>query len=169
MTHDELVALIRGGVLPEPGRVWADFGAGRGAFTRALRDLLPEGATVYAVDRDGAALRGQPPGVQARTGDFTRPLDLPPLDGLLVANALHFVARQQAAIARLAGYLKASGRFLVVEYDVSVPRGYIPYPLPPARFERLARLAGLRDPREVGRRVSPSSGTAMVALLATKP
>ena len=37
MQHADHVALLRGGV-SSPGGVWADFGAGRGAFSLALAE-----------------------------------------------------------------------------------------------------------------------------------
>ena len=36
--------------------IWADVGAGDGAFTLALAELLGPGATIHTIDRDGAAL-----------------------------------------------------------------------------------------------------------------
>jgi ubiquinone/menaquinone biosynthesis C-methylase UbiE len=164
MTHDEMVALI-GRAVSEAGGTWADFGAGRGNFTRALRDLVGPSATLYAIDRDANALRANR---DARTicADFTRPLDLPPLDGILMANALHWVRRQEAVLSLLAGYLRPGGRLLLVEYDLRWPRSYVPFPVPYARFESLARAAGLEAVQQVGERVSPSSGVGMYAALA---
>ncbi len=167
MTHDELVNLIRGGI-NAPGGTWADFGAGSGSFTRALRDLLGAEAALYAVDRDGQALSALSRTVDAQTitADFTKPLELPPLDGLLIANALHWLRQQQAVLRLLAGYLKPGGRLLIVEYDVIVPRGYIPFPVPFSRFVQLAGEVGLTHVQRVGERQSPSSGTVMYAGLA---
>ncbi len=161
MTHEEMVALIRGGV-DAPGGTWADFGAGTGNFTRALRDLLGPQATIYAVDRDASAL-GMQRGVIPIQGDFTRRLELPPLDGILMANALHWVQNQARVLDLLAGYLQPGGCLLLVEYDARWPRPYIPFPVPYTRFESLAREAGLLDVRQVGERASPSSGVGMFA------
>ena len=177
MERSEMVALIRGGV-PAPGGAWADLGAGTGNFTWALRELLGPPGTIYAVDRDGKAIRrqrelldGAPGGtaiipVQA---DFTRPLDLPPLDGVLMANALHFVRDQAAALALIAGYLRPGGRLLLVEYDLRAPVPWVPFPVSLDRFAALAVDAGLARPVQVGRRVSPSSGVAMYAAVAESP
>src|SRR3954465_6147904 len=99
MDHPDHIALIRDGI-PTPGGTWADFGSGRGAFTLALADLLGPTARLWSVDRDARALRDQPAifrdrfpdtPLQTIVGDFTRPLDLPPLDGALAANSLHFL------------------------------------------------------------------------------
>jgi ubiquinone/menaquinone biosynthesis C-methylase UbiE len=167
MTHDEMVALIRGGV-PAAGGTWADFGAGGGAFTRALRELLGPAAIIYAVDRDATALRAQQDAILVHA-DFTQPLDLPPLDGLLLANALHWIQDQDRVMARLVGYLRPGGRLLLVEYAVSQPRSYIPYPVPFAHFASLAQAAGLNPARPVGERRSPSSGISMYAAAADRP
>ena len=56
MDHRDHVALIRAGVGEQGGR-WADIGAGEGAFTLALADLLGPGGQIIAVDRDAGALR----------------------------------------------------------------------------------------------------------------
>ena len=177
MERSEMVALIRAGV-PAPGGVWADLGAGTGNFTWALRELLGPSDAIYAIDRDGKAIRrqrelldGERPGaaiipIQA---DFTRPLDLPPLDGVLMANSLHFVRDQPAALALIAGYLRPAGRLLLVEYDLRAPVPWVPFPIPPDRLAALASDAGLARPVEVGRRVSPSSGMAMYAAVAKMP
>src|SRR5215203_5232122 len=99
MTHEDHISLLRPGI-PYPGGIWADLGSGSGAFTLALADLLGPGATIYSVDRDRGALREQEAAMRSRFpavhveyvhADFTRPLDLPPLYGIAMANSLHFV------------------------------------------------------------------------------
>jgi SAM-dependent methyltransferase len=166
MTHEEMVALIAGGVGGMAG-TWADFGAGGGKFTRALRELLSPAVTLYAIDQDAAALRGQQDAITI-CADFSQPLGLPPLDGILMANALHWVRRQEAVLRLLAGYLKPGGRFVLVEYELQGPRGYVPFPVGYSRFESLAQAAGLVAVERIGERRSPSSGVAMYAALARK-
>ena len=162
-----MVALIRGGVTT-PGGTWADFGAGTGNFTAALRDLLGPEATLYAVDVDGRALerlRGRLPGARAIAADFRHPLALPPLDGALLANALHWVAagEQAATLRRLAGSLRTGGRLLVVEYETRRATGAVPYPVPFERFRALAAEAGLAHVERIGTRRSPRTGGTMYA------
>jgi SAM-dependent methyltransferase len=158
--HADHVALLRPAV--EPGGTWADVGAGEGAFTLALADLLGPGGRIVAVDRDGRALRENEASVRARfpaiaidtlVGDLTGPLALPPLDGMVAANSLHFVARdrQVAAVATLAGHLVPGGRFVVVEYDADRGNPWVPHPFSYASWERLATAAGLVDTRRIGR------------------
>jgi ubiquinone/menaquinone biosynthesis C-methylase UbiE len=105
--HSDHVSLLRAGIpTPTPAAVWADIGAGEGAFTLALADLLGPGASVIAVDRDGRALAANAARVGASfpgtmlsrlTADFRQPLALPALDGLVAANSLHFVPRHDQA------------------------------------------------------------------------
>ena len=107
MNHTDHVNLLRDGV-PVPGGIWADFGSGSGAFTLALAELLGSDGKIYSVDKDRRALQSQErvmhsqfPQVTVRylPADFTRPLDLPTLDGIVLANALHFQRyRTQVAI-----------------------------------------------------------------------
>jgi SAM-dependent methyltransferase len=158
--HDDHVGLLRGAV--EPGGTWADVGAGEGAFTLALADLLGPGGRIVAVDRDADALRtnaasvhGRFPAVELTTlvADLTRPLSLPVLDGLVAANSLHYVARDQqvAVIRALAGHLRPGGRFVVVEYDADSGNPWVPVPFGYGSWERLAEAAGLIETRRIGR------------------
>lgn len=168
MHHTEMVELLRPAV-PAGAGVWADFGAGAGNFTRALRALVGAAATLYAIDRDSRALHRQPPDVTTITADFTQTLDLPPLDGLLVANALHWNRDQTDVMRRLAAALRPGGAFVIVEYDVQQRRPHIPFPVPYPRFAALAAEAGLHEPQRAGTRTSPSTGIVMYSAHATRP
>ena len=160
MDHADHVALLRPAVAP--GGTWADIGAGEGAFTLALADLLGPGGRIVAVDRDRRALernteavRTRFPGVaiEAIVADFQRSLTLPTLDGLVAANSLHFVSRRQQVevVAALATHIVAGGRFVVVEYDADRGNPWVPHPFSYGSWERLAVGAGLVDTRQIGR------------------
>jgi precorrin-6B methylase 2 len=56
MDHSDHVNLLRPANLPFGG-TWADFGAGTGAFTLALRELVGPHANIYAVDKDQRGCR----------------------------------------------------------------------------------------------------------------
>lgn len=168
MEHHEIVALIREGV-PQSGGIWADLGAGWGNFTRALRELIGDTGTIYAIDQDASAFtrlrqqHGTQGTLHTLTADFTQPLDLPPLDGILMANALHFVRDQPKALQQIVGYLRPGGRLLLVEYDMAVPRPWVPHPVSQSRFQTLMTAAGLSEARIIATRVSPSGGGTMYA------
>jgi hypothetical protein len=85
-----------------------------------------------------------------------------------MANALHFVRDQPAALALIAGYLRLGGRLLVVEYDLAAPIAWVPFPVPFERFRTLAIQAGLHSPALIGTRRSPSGGIAMYAGVAVR-
>ena len=177
MDHADHVALLRAAV--EPGATWADIGAGFGAFTLALADLVGPGGRIVAVDRDEGALRQMEEEVrrafpavpvEAVVADFRRPLSLPALDGLVAANSLHFVARdQQGEVVRaLAGCLRPGGRFVVVEYDADRGNPWVPHPFGFSGWVRLAEAAGLVDARELGRVPSRFLG-AIFSAVARRP
>ena len=159
MNHADHLALLRDGVPgPSPAGVWADLGAGRGAFALALAELLGPGAELYAVDRDARALsqlereaRARYPATRLRTlaADFTRPLGLPPLDGMALANALHFVrdSDKGATLDLLRAQLKPGGRLLLVEYNAERGNHWVPWPLTFPRWADLAARHGFVDTR----------------------
>lgn len=157
MDHRDHVNLLRDGVSASGG-TWADFGSGGGAFTLALADLLGPGAAIYSIDQDGRALREQQrhmqrrfPGVDVHylAADFTHPLDLPPLDGLVMANSLHFHRDKLPIVRQLRRYLKPHGVFLLIEYNTDRGNRWVPYPLSYTTWEALAREAGLRETMQI--------------------
>lgn len=173
MNESDAAELLRPAVLATPGAHWADLGAGTGTFTRALAALLGPDAHLYAVDADERALRsirawaeGTPdaPAVRILPDDFTRRMALPPLDGIVMANALHFVRDQAAALALAASYLRPGGRLVLIEYQHRAASRWVPHPVPAARFGELAADAGLSPVRVVATRPSAYGGEMYVAL-----
>ena len=157
MKPSDHVTLLRDGV-PAPGGVWADLGSGEGAFTLALADLLGPSGKIYSLDRDQGALRSQERAMRAQfpdvavhyqVADFTQPLDLPPLDGIVMANALHYVRREQQldVVRRLRGHLRAGGRMILIEYDTDHGNTWVPYALSYPTWTRLAEQAGFSQTR----------------------
>jgi ubiquinone/menaquinone biosynthesis C-methylase UbiE len=175
MDTRDAVALLAGAV-PRQAGTWADLGAGGGTFTRALVELLGPEARIYAVDRDArlvAALKRwaqrDAPNVIAVAADFTRPFDLPglpapQLDGLLLANALHFVGEGEAVLRRLAKWVRPGGRVVVIEYDRRAASRWVPYPIPPVRLAKMAAAAGLAAPTITATRPSAFGGTLYAAV-----
>ena len=166
MDHVDHVGLLRGGVVPAgpEGATWADLGSGSGAFTLALADLLGPGGRIVSVDRDGGALREQAAAMAARfprtelrqvTADFTSGLGAVvgpgELDGVVMANSLHFQADHRAVVRTIAGFLRSGGRFVLVEYDADRGNPWVPHPLSFETWCRVAVDAGLTEPRLLGR------------------
>jgi SAM-dependent methyltransferase len=150
MDHADHVRLIARG-MAGGGTTWADLGSGNGAFTLALADLLGPTGTIWSVDRDASALReqaraldGRFPGPDLRqlVADFTEALDLPLVDGVVMANSLHFVRDKLPVLRLVRGYLRDGGRLVLVEYDADHGNPWVPYPLSFATWSDLASAAG---------------------------
>jgi len=152
MDHADHLYLLKKGI-PTPGGLWAEFGSGRGAFTQALAELIGPGGEIFSVDRDQNALRSQTKSVERRLAekspkmhyqlaDYTKPLDLPPLDGVLMANALHFQRDKHPVLKLIHGYLQPEGRLIVVEYNVDRGNTWVPHPISYKSWEALAQNCG---------------------------
>jgi len=131
---------------------------------------------VYGVERDRAALRalraiagGIATGarIEVVASDFTHELGLPPLAGILAANALHFVPRseQVGVLTRLAALLDTGGRIILVEYDRDRGNPYVAYPISRERLRRLAQNAGFGPPLLLAERPSDYGGELYSAVL----
>jgi SAM-dependent methyltransferase len=130
---------------------WADLGSGTGAFTLALADLLDPAAVIHSVDSDKRALGTQHQEMSARfpdrkvsyiRADFTRHLGLPPLDGIVMANSLHFQRTKQPVLELVRTYLKPGGCLVLVEYDTDKPNMWVPHPISFGSFLSLAAGCG---------------------------
>ncbi len=150
MNHHDHVDLLRNGI-PGQGGTWADFGSGTGAFTLALADLIGPQGYIYSVDKDRGSLREQQRNMQANfpsarveyiAADFTQRLDLPVLDGIVMANSLHFVRKKEPVLQLMRGYLRPGGRLLLVEYDTDHGNTWVPYPFSYTTWEKMARQQG---------------------------
>ena len=146
MNHGDLVALIEEGVGERGGR-WADLGAGEGAFTLALADLLGPEAHITAIDKDARALQSIQGRFEVRVADFTRPLELHDLDGVLMANSLHYVRDKQPVLEAVHQMLRPGGRLIIVEYGADRGNPWVPYPFTYAKWETMAARAGFQGTR----------------------
>ena len=177
METRDAIRLIEKAV-PRSGGVWADLGCGDGTFTLALADRLGADGRIYAVDNDARVLvrlrrrTANRAGVISVLADFTRPLALPgydgALDGLLFANALHFVADAESVLAAWVARLSPGGRAVFVEYDRRAANPWVPHPISPARLEEVAAASGLSPPEVTARQPSAFSGD-LYAAVAIRP
>ena len=157
MDHRDHVRLIRDGVLGA-GPAWADLGSGQGAFTLALADVLGPTGTIVSVDRDRHALQVQAEALRAAfpaarveqcVADFGGPLELGRLDGVVMANSLHFQRDKLRVLALVRGYLRPGGRLVLVEYDADQGNHWVPYPISFRSWSSLAVEAGFRETRRL--------------------
>ncbi len=159
MNHADHVNLLRAGVL-ERGGLWADIGSGWGAFTLALAELIGPEGVIYSVDRTGESLREQERAMKARfpgvlvhfiREDFNNPLPLPALDGMVMANALHFQRDKERTLRALQAYLKPGGIFILVEYNTDKGNPWVPHPLSFETWRVLAEKVGFTETKLLGR------------------
>ncbi|MDP4262861.1 MAG: class I SAM-dependent methyltransferase [Bacteroidota bacterium] len=139
---------------------WADLGCGSGTFTLALAGFLQPQSTIYAMDTDISALK-QIPGnynsvaIQKITGDFNKQvLSFKNLDGILMANSLHYVKDKYTFIREASDCLAEGGCFLLVEYDMEQANQWVPYPLSLASVTDLFHEAGFTLIRKLKERPS---------------
>ena len=162
MDHHDHVDLLKPANLVMGG-TWADFGAGSGAFTLALRELVGPHADIYAVDKDRRGFNElekahrekftTSQNVHSMRADFSGVLSLPPLDGIVMANSLHYFKDKEKLLRHVRSFLKMNGLLLLVEYNVDSGNMWVPYPLSFETYRSLAPRAGFSEP----------------SLLATKP
>ena len=139
---------------------WADIGCGNGLFTQALAHVLPPGSAIHAMDTDAPALRDIPRRIEQVDiriwrGDFlATPWPFDALDGVLLANALHYVEDQAAFVRSCAAHMKPRHRFLLVEYDTETANPWVPYPLGQQALASLFAAAGYPSSRVLGARDS---------------
>ena len=147
MQPDVAIALIRAGVDPDTSNQhWADLGAGTGTFTRALSSLTGPGSTIYAVDRQAHALQtatlDQATVIFLQNDFMEDELMLDPLHGVLMANSLHFVHDKVSMLKKVKRMLRAEGRLILVEYDMTRGNRWVPYPIAFADLGALAEKSG---------------------------
>jgi trans-aconitate methyltransferase len=134
MRFEEAVEMIRAdNILKKRIQRWADLGCGSGTFTSALASLLIPKSKIYAVDKSKSSLE-KISGykniiIEKLHADFIEdklPLDL---DGILMANSLHYVNNKNALIKKLEQNFKSDIAFLIVEYDSDISNHWVPFPI----------------------------------------
>ncbi|QCX54444.1 class I SAM-dependent methyltransferase [Elizabethkingia sp. JS20170427COW] len=120
---------------------WADLGCGSGVFTEALAGFLPEGSYIKAVDKVEQQLpkiMGNSVNINFEKLDFEKEsLSFENLDGIMMANSLHFINDKRSLIMKLEQCCKQNPTFLIVEYEHSIPNPWEPYPI---TFQKLKNI-----------------------------
>ncbi len=158
MQLSEAISLIKKGIVPQNSpQTWADLGAGKGLFSEALFSILLPGSIIHAVD-----LHKRQPNLQHNPSiifhhvDFVKDiLPVPMLDGILMANSLHYVQDQVACIQQLKTHLRnRTGIFILIEYDTDTGNEWVPFPVSFARAQTVFTDAGFSKIEKIGERSS---------------
>ncbi|WP_168208770.1 trans-aconitate 2-methyltransferase [Chitinophaga sp. XS-30] len=148
---------------------WADLGCGEGVFSEVLAAILPARSHITGVDKMPQllpAVMGDNVSVSFQEADFVHDaLMLPPLDGILMANALHFVQEKPALIRKLEHHFAGTKRWIIVEYDHRTPNPWVPYPLPFRDLKQLFLHSGYQKITKTGEQRSVYGGTMYAALI----
>lgn len=153
MQLPEAISLIQKGILQHSSpQTWADLGAGRGLFSEALSSILPPGSTIHAVDlHKQPNLEHHPPIIFHQANFVKDKLPVPTLDGILMANSLHYVQDQVACIKHLKTHLRnGTGVFILVEYDTERGNQWVPFPISFARAQLIFGDAGFSKIEKIG-------------------
>jgi SAM-dependent methyltransferase len=148
MKLNEAISLIKHPEISDAGKkLWADLGSGTGLFASALARLITPGSKIFAVDTNLAALSKIEPAVSVTIekvrADFSNgSLHFKNLDGILMANSLHYIQDKVSFIKKLGSYLSSQGKFLIVEYNTDEPNPWVPFPTSFTSLESLFRNLG---------------------------
>ena len=154
-------------------QLWLDLGCGQGLFTLALAGNLPPGSKIIAIDKDEKALTKIPATVnnvviQTIAADFVNDaLDVKEVDGILMANSLHYVKDKEALLKKLISSMKTNGVFLIVEYDRQTGNQWVPYPLTIDAAKALFKGRGYSGFHVLNKRPSVFGGYYMYAVIIT--
>ena len=168
MTLSEATQLISSAsISPDSPQTWADLGCGSGLFSQALARLLPADSTIHCCDRQKQSISNRDrPEVQLHfqllnfeTEVFT---DVE-LDGIIMANSLHYVRDQVALLEKWKALLKPGGKFIIVEYDTDQYNPWVPYPVSREKLSVLAKAIGFECVRKLGERMSAYGSQIMYA------
>jgi ubiquinone/menaquinone biosynthesis C-methylase UbiE len=145
-----------------PGELVADLGAGTGIFSVPMARAVGPTGRVLSVEVDAGFLpiisakarEGGVSNIQPVLGQFEDPrLPRGDVDVAFFHDVLHHIEQRQSYLARVASYLKAGGRIVVVDYDMNVPG--VPHAnqpemlISPEQVDGWMRAAGLRLTRRV--------------------
>ncbi|MCB0657620.1 MAG: class I SAM-dependent methyltransferase [Saprospiraceae bacterium] len=147
MTYEQGIKLIQGAWYPEQPTAWMDLGCGNGFFTKALATRLPPGSIIHAWDVNALSLDTIPEkidgvDIKKQACDFINtPLPEEGIEGILMANSLHYIPDQVTFLKKLRTVIRPGGVLLIIEYDRIQANSWVPYPVPFSKLESLANQA----------------------------
>ncbi len=175
MNSSDAFNLIDNDLIPRKKAItdWADLGCGTGLFTQALSRMLQPGSRIYGIDQQRSLKQQTTPngiGIIPLQLDFVNDdWGLRDLDGIVMANSLHYVKDQPAFLRQLDSALLPAATLLLVEYDISRPiPTWVPYPVPFAALSTLLKKTGWFHIQKLGQRPSAYGRGNMYAALASR-
>ncbi|MBA4850088.1 class I SAM-dependent methyltransferase [Emticicia sp. BO119] len=152
-------------------KIWVDLGCGSGTFTLALASILDKSSTIFAIDYNSTAINKIPESfhqvnIKKLTLDFVNThLPLNHIEGVLMANSLHFVKDKETFLERLKVHLNTHAFFLIIEYDTNSSNIWVPYPIDFQSLKALFLKSGYRSIIKLNSRPSVYGNRQMYAAL----
>lgn len=151
-----------------PPQLWADLGCGKGAFTYALAKLLSRGSKIFAVDSATQNIKSNygNASIEFIRADFNiDKLSLKNLDGILMANSLHFIEDKIQCIQQLKNYCTSAGKIIIVEYNRKHSNLRVPYPIDYDGLMEISEKLGFHKIERIGEQNSQFGGSMYAALI----
>ena len=145
---------------------WADLGCGSGTFTKALATVLGPAGKIYAVDKEYQTIVSDQneATLQFIQLDFVREaFSFYNLDGILMANALHYVQDKPSFLEKIRKHLKPQGQMIIVEYDTERQNRWVPYPINFKNLQAVFTSLGCKNIYKIGERPSIYQSAKMYA------
>lgn len=169
MDATEAKQLIETAIPEKATATWADLGCGAGTFTYAVADLLADGSKIWAIDKLNQYLAGNRGKVKIEflQADIEKQrLNIEKLDGIIIANTLHYIKDQIQFLEGLKLYVKDSGKLILVEYDTDRSNQWVPYPVTFEKAQGLLSAAGFKDIKRIGEHPSSFRNEMIFACVA---
>lgn len=147
---------------------WVDLGCGTGLFTNALADFLAEKSVIYAVDKTYQYLESDNENVEVQFiyGDFENAIyEFQNLDGILMANSLHYIYDKEKLIRNLIKCLKPDAKFIIIEYETQNANPWVPFPINLEELKQLFSKFGFEKIEKIGERKSIYGNDIMYSAL----
>lgn len=161
MQQADATHLIQNAITGDKPQRWADLGSGSGTFTLALNSIQPPGNHVTAVDKQAQKL---PVGF-IRANFEKDDLPLSGLDGILMANSIHYIHDKQKLIRKLETYFSNNPAFLIIEYDTVRSGPWVPYPINYVNLHQLFTALGYTSITKLAEAPSQFGGQIYSALI----
>jgi ubiquinone/menaquinone biosynthesis C-methylase UbiE len=152
---DETVAKMK----LKPGQTVADIGAGSGLFEVPLAKAVSPGGKVYAEEIDAGffpeimkkAEEAHVSNVETVLGKFTDPNLPDKVDVIFIHDVLHHIENPGEYLKTATGYLKSSGRVIVIDYEAGKGphKDHPELQITREQLATLAKDAGLKQVEDV--------------------